>query len=130
MDDAYQVANDEYVSRGKNPVWKEFPWKRETTNHVVGEWIRLCVSASIDKTKRWWAPDHVYHYDAEKNYLLKTIDNILAEIRKKGAPFTFELKSEKLTSSVTTESLNKRWWKGCFSRHLRTEAGPKPFWII
>ena len=86
IDDVYQAANDEYVSRGRNPVWKEYPWKQETTNLVVGEWIRLCVCASIDKTKRWWTPDHPYHYEAEKNYLLKTIDNILAEIRKKGAP--------------------------------------------
>ena len=59
----------------------------------------VCVSASIDSKKRLWMPDHIYHHEAEENYLRKTVDNIVAEIRRKGAPFTFDLKCEKARST-------------------------------
>ena len=97
------------------------------------------MSASIDKTKSWWTPDQVYHYDAEKNYLLKTIGNILAEIRKKGAPFSFELKSDKarsqpkastsaggvVASTPTSASRQDRSHSGLFDPQAQSREPPR-----
>lgn len=44
MDNLYEKANNDFISRGEKHFFKELPWKSENAN-VVSEWFRLCVSA-------------------------------------------------------------------------------------
>ena len=81
--------NDEFISPGEKCHFEEFFWTKERAD-LISEWLRLCVSASIDSKKRLCTPDYVYRHDAENNYLISTFDNIVAEIRRKGAPFELE----------------------------------------
>ena len=76
MSTQLKEAKDDFDSRGRIHCHADSPYTKKKAE-IISEWLRLCVTASIDARKRLWTPDAIVNYEDESKYLLAAVSTII-----------------------------------------------------